>query len=121
MRLAGVHSAIVSATVLLFLAVAPTVAIYGLLDSFDPFARIVLACTANVVFLTLTATIMLTEGVWSPSGGLLAVVAITLACLVAQWPPVRRHAAATATAWRKTVQNRLAHAGATDRESNGTG
>lgn len=119
MRIFGVHSAIVSTLVLLFLAVAPTAAIYGLLHSFDPFARIILACTLTVVFLTLMATLMLAEGVWSPLGGLLVVTGITLACFVAQWPPVKRQlAGATTHLWRRTNRNRLDHAGAADRQSN---
>jgi hypothetical protein len=118
LRVAGVHSAVGSALVLLFVAVAPTVAFYGLLRSFDPFARIILAATTNVAFLVLTASLMLVEGIWSPVGGLLAVAVITLACLVAQWSPVRRQVTATANSWRWAVQNRLAHASATDQGSN---
>ena len=102
LRLVGVHSAATSALVLLFLAVAPTVAVYGLLHSFDSFARIILAGTVNVVFLTLLATVMLTEGIWSPVGGLWAVTGITLACLLAQWPPVSRLVARVTATRRST-------------------
>jgi hypothetical protein len=90
MALAGVHSPARAVLVLAFLAVVPTVAIAGLLRSFDLFARIVVACAANITILTLTATIMLAEGVWSPVAGLLGVTVATLLCLVAQWPPVSR-------------------------------
>jgi len=89
MALAGVHSPARAVLVLVFLAVVPTVAIAGLLRSFDLFARIILAGAANITILTLTATIMLAEGVWSPVAGLLGVTVATLLCLVAQWPPVR--------------------------------
>jgi hypothetical protein len=116
LRLAGVQSAVCSALVLLFLAVAPTVAIYGLLRSFDRFARIILAGTADIVFLTLTATLMLAEGLWSPRGGLVAVVVITLVGLVGQWPPVRRRVVAAAPR-RRTDRHVVALAGATDPES----
>ncbi len=117
MSLAGMHSTTRVVLVLLFLAVAPTTAIYGLLGSFDRFARIVLACTVNVVFLTLTATVMLAEGVWSPIGELLAVAGVTAACLVVQWPPVRRPLVARALAWRNAVRDRLGQAKASDRET----
>jgi hypothetical protein len=90
LRLADSDSGARAPLVLLFLAMAPTTAIYGLLRSFDPFARILLACTVNVVFLTLTATVMLAEGVWSPTGGLAVVAGITAVCLLAQWTPVRQ-------------------------------
>jgi len=64
---------------------------------------------------------MLTEGVWSPVGGLLAVVALTLACLLAQWSPVRRQMATAAGSWRRFEQSRMDRASATDRELNETG
>lgn len=89
---AGVVSALRTALVLLFLAVAPTVAIAGLLPALDGFARLIIAGTANIAVLSLTAMIMLAEGVWSPRLGLLAVAAITAVCLLAQLPPVRRAA-----------------------------
>jgi hypothetical protein len=117
LRLAGIHSPLCSALVLLFVAVAPTVAIYGLLGSFDPYARLILACTTNVVFLTLTASLMLAEDVWSPLGGLVAVAVITMVALVAQWPPVRRLLTRAAASWRKTGSNGGALARATDRET----
>ena len=121
MRVSGVHSAFGSSLVLLFLAVAPTAAIYGLLQSFEPFARIILAFTGNVLFLTLTATLIVVEGIWSPLGGLLIVTGITLACLVVQWPPVRRQLAGTGHLLRRTNRNRLESAGTTDRQSHTSG
>jgi hypothetical protein len=87
--------------VLLFLAVVPTAAIAGLLRTLDGSARLIIACTANITILALTAMIMLAAGVWSPRGGLLAVAAITAACLVAQLPPVRRGIRARAASTRK--------------------
>ena len=85
---------------------------------FEPFPRIILACATTVTFLTLTATLMLAEGVWSPLGGLLAVTGITLICLVAQWPPVSRRVGPRAVSLRKTAQGWVAHDRSTDQESN---
>jgi hypothetical protein len=93
---AGVASPLRSVLVLLFLAVAPTVAIAGLLRTLDSFARVITACAADVVLLGLVAMIMLAGGVWSPVHGLLAVAAITALCLAAQVPAIRRRAAALA-------------------------
>ena len=111
LELAGVDSCARTALVLVFLAVAPPVAIAGLLRTLDGFARLVIACTATVVILALTAIIMLAEGVWSPTGGLLAVAAITAACLVAQVPAVRRGVAAQAASGRAAARYLAARAG----------
>jgi hypothetical protein len=81
LALAGVHSAARTVLVLLFLSVVPTAAIAGLLPGFDGLARLIIAGTANVAILALTAMIMLTAGIWSPTGGLLVVAAITVICL----------------------------------------
>jgi hypothetical protein len=93
---AGVASPLRSVLVLLFLAVAPTVAIAGLLRTLDSFARVITACAADVVLLGLVAMVMLAERVWSPVHGLLAVAAITALCLAAQVAAIRRRAAALA-------------------------
>jgi hypothetical protein len=111
MALAGVHSPARAVLVVVFLAVVPTVAIAGLLRSFDLFARIILAGAATITILTLTATIMLAEGVWSPVAGLLGVTVATLLCLVAQWPPVReRVGTAVASRW-PAVHAHTSHTG----------
>lgn len=89
---AGVESPLRSVLVFLFLAVAPTVAIAGLLRTMDSFARVMIACAADVVLLGLVAMIMLAEGFWSPVHGLLAVAAITALCLAARVPVSRRRA-----------------------------
>ena len=108
LELAGAHSAARTALVLLFLATAPTAAIAGLLRTFNGLARLVIACTANVIVLTLTAVIMLTQGIWSPTGGLLAVVVGTAACATVQLPPVRQYLTARAALWRTAMQSRVA-------------
>jgi CHASE2 domain-containing sensor protein len=87
---AGVRSPVRTALVLLFLALAPTAAVAGLLRGFDPFARLIIAFTTTIVILVLTSIIMLMAGVWSPTGELLAIVGITTACLVLQLPSVGR-------------------------------
>jgi hypothetical protein len=93
LEVAGVRSLARVVLVLLFLAVAPTTAIAGLLRTNDRFARLLIAATANVCLIALIAIIMLAEGIWSPTGGLLAVTAVTAACLLAQVPSIRRKAA----------------------------
>ncbi len=90
LEVAGVHSAVRTVLVLLFLAVAPTAAVAGLLRGFDRFARLIIACAADIAILALTAIIMLAAGAWSPTGGLLAVAGITAVCLAGRLPPVRR-------------------------------
>lgn len=112
---AGVASPLRSVLVLLFLAVAPTVAIAGLLRTLDSFARVIVACAADVVLLGLVAMIMLAEGIWSPVHGLLAVAAITALCLAAQVPAVRRRAAVLAgPAWPRADAARAGSAGRAD-------
>ena len=82
--LAGVRSGLVTVLVLIFIAVAPTTAIAGLLRGFDLFARLILTCVTTIAVLTLIAMIMLAIGVWSPKGGLVAIALVSGACLLAQ-------------------------------------
>ena len=63
---AGVHSPVRPALVLVFVILAPAVAIGGLLGGFDPLARAVLAVTSSLVVLTLTAMIMVAGGILEP-------------------------------------------------------
>jgi len=116
LALAGVHSPVRTALVLLFLAVAPTAAIAGLLGSFDPFARLILAVVTALAVVSIVAMILLSAGLWSPIGELIGVAAITVICLVAQVPSVRARVAAWAgPRWRALLQRipvarTLAHA-----------
>ena len=87
---AGGPTALRAPLVLLFLFVAPTAAVAGLLRGLDHFARLVIAFATTIAILALTGIIMLLAGVWSPTGGLLAVAGITAACLAVQLPPIRR-------------------------------
>jgi len=84
LELAGVRSAVVSVLVLVFIVVAPTAAIAGLLRGFDVFARIILAAVTAAAGITLIAMIMLAIGAWSVKGGLVAIAIISAACLLAQ-------------------------------------
>lgn len=84
LELAGVRSAAVSALVLVFVAVAPTAAVAGLLRGFDVFARIILAVVTAAAGITLLAMIMLATGAWSVQGGLVAIAVISAACALAQ-------------------------------------
>jgi hypothetical protein len=105
LALAGVHSSIRTVLVLLFLVVAPTAAIAGLLRSFDPFARLILAVVTTIAVLSIVAMILLSAGLWSPIGELIGVAAITVICLAAQVPSVRARIAAWAgPRWRALLQ-----------------
>jgi hypothetical protein len=75
---------LVTVLVLVFFAVAPTAAIAGLLRGFDIFARLVIACVTAIAVITFIAMIMLAAGIWSPRGGLVAVVLVSGACLLAR-------------------------------------
>lgn len=96
LALAGVRSPVRTGLVIVFLAVAPTAAIAGLLRSFDPFARLILAVVSTVVVLSVVAMLLLSSGLWSPTGELLGVAAITVGCLAAQRPSVQARLAAWA-------------------------
>jgi hypothetical protein len=98
LALAGVHSPVRTALVIVFLAVAPTAAIAGLLRGFDPFARVILSVVTTLVMLTIVAMILLASGLWSPIGELIGVAVITGGCLAVQIPSVR----ARARAWARS-------------------
>jgi hypothetical protein len=105
LALAGVHSPIRTVLVLLFLVVAPTAAIAGLLRSFDPFARLILAVVTTIAVLSIVAMILLSAGLWSPIGELIGVAVITVICLAAQVPLVQARVAAWAgPRWRALLQ-----------------
>ncbi len=53
---------------------------------------------------------MLAEGVWAPTGGLLAVAGITSGCLLAQSPLVRDEITARAASVRKVMNRPAARA-----------
>jgi hypothetical protein len=90
--------------VLLFLAAVPTMAVAGLLRSLDTFARIFTACVATVLINVLVAETMLAAGVWSPDGGLVAVVVITALIGAVQLPAVRIWASRYAPKLRAAVR-----------------
>ena len=86
--------------VLLFSVAVPTMAATGLLRGLDTFGRIFAAFTVTVVINGLVAAIMLEAGIWSPGGGLVAVVMITALIGAVRLPLVRRWASRYASAWR---------------------
>ena len=92
LALAGVTSLVRVVLVLVFIAVAPTAAVAGLLRGFDRFARLVIACVTATALVTLIAMAMLAAGLWSPTGGLIAVAAFSAACWLAQRTPFLRAA-----------------------------
>jgi hypothetical protein len=93
LALAGVHSALRTVLVLLFVVVAPTAAIAGLLRGLDSFSRVLLAGVSTVALLIIVAMILLSAGLWSPLGELFAVAMITAGCLLAQRPGARARVA----------------------------
>jgi len=96
LALAGVHSPVRAVLVIVFLAVAPTAAVTGLLRNFDPFARIILSVVTTLVMVSIVAMILLSSGLWSPIGELIGVAVITGGCLAIQVPSVRARVAAWA-------------------------
>lgn len=104
---ANLQSPARSALVLVFVILAPSIAIGYLLRDFDPLARAVLAVSSSLVLLTLTAMIMLVGGFWSPTGGLLAIASLTAVCVMAQWPPIARRLSAATDALGRYGQRRL--------------
>jgi hypothetical protein len=106
LALAGVHSPVRTGLVVLFLVVAPTAAIAGLLRSFDPFARLILAVVTTLAVLSIVAMILLSAGLWSPIGELIGVAVVTVLCLAAQVPSVRARVAAWAgPRWRALARH----------------
>jgi hypothetical protein len=113
LELAGITSPIRVVLVLVFIAVAPTAAIAGLLRGFDRFARLVIACVTATAVVTLIAMVMLTAGLWSPTGGLIAVAAFSAACWLAQrTPSLRAAVVARAKPLRKVMIRNRADAAA---------
>lgn len=106
LALAGVQSPVRTALVILFLTVAPTAAIAGLLRGFDPFARIILAVVTTIAVLSIVAVVLLSAGLWSPMAELVGVVVITVGCLTAQVPAVRARVAGWAgPCWRALLRH----------------
>ncbi len=113
LELAGITSPIRVVLVLVFIAVAPTAAIAGLLRGFDRFARLVLACVTATAVVTLIAMVMLAAGLWSPTGGLIAIAAFSAACWLAKCTPSLRAAvAARAEPLRQALTRYRADGGA---------
>jgi hypothetical protein len=117
LELAGARSVVVSVLVLVFIVVAPTAAIAGLLRGFDVFARIILAAVTAVAVVTLIAMIMLAIGAWSVKGGLVAIALFSAACLLAQpgraawlmsFPGMKRLRENRISGWITRVSGRLA-------------
>jgi len=113
LELAGITSPIRVVLVLVFIAVAPTAAIAGLLRGFDRLARLVIACVTATAVVTLIAMVMLTAGFWSPTGGVIAVAVFSAACGLAQrTPSLRAAVAARAEPLRRALIRYRADGGA---------
>jgi hypothetical protein len=89
LELAGIRSPVRAVCILLFLAVAPTVAVERLLPDTDRFGHFLVSCTATVVILGAVAIVMLAAGVWSPVGGVIATAAVVAMCVVGKATAVR--------------------------------
>lgn len=92
LALAGASSPLRSPLVLLFLFTAPLLGVYGLLRGIDPFARVFAACAAMLVINAGVAETMLAAGLWSPRGGLVAIMAISAVLGLIQLPAVHARA-----------------------------
>jgi hypothetical protein len=89
LELAGIRSPVRAVCILVFLAVAPTAAVEGLLPETDRFGHLLVSCTATVVILAAVAIVMLAAGEWSPVGGVFGTGGVVALCVVGQWRPVR--------------------------------
>jgi hypothetical protein len=98
LALAGASSPLRSPLVLLFLFITPLLAVAGLLRGLDLFARIFVSCAAMVVINVGVAETMLAAGLWSPRGGLVAIMAICAVLGLVQLPAGRRWADAAGAA-----------------------
>ena len=90
LALAGASSPLRSPLVLLFLVTAPLLGVAGLLRGVDLFARIFAAAAAMVVINVGVPETMLAAGLWSPRGGLVAIMAISAVLGLVQLPAARR-------------------------------
>jgi hypothetical protein len=77
LALAEVSSPLRSPLVLLFLATAPLLGVFGLLRGLDIFGRIFVAGAAMVVINVGVPETMLAANRWSPRGGLVAIIVIS--------------------------------------------
>jgi len=80
LAVANVDTPVRAPLVVIFLLAAPAAAIAGLLDRFDPLARLVMAGAAAVVINFLVAEIMLAAGLWSVRASVIVIIVITMIC-----------------------------------------
>ena len=95
LTLAGVSTPLQMLLVLLFLTVAPTAAIAGLLRGLDMFPRLLTAATATIIINALVAETTLYAGSFPSRTQLIAIVLIAAAVAVVQPPRIR----AVVNAW----------------------
>ena len=101
LALAGSHSPLRMPLLLLFVAVAPTAGVAGLLHGADKFAKLLVACTASVVFCALAAVALLAAGVRSPRAWVVVIVIFSGICLAARATFVRSIAGVCLRHWRR--------------------
>ena len=89
LTLVGVRTPLQTLLLLLFLALAPAMAVAGLLRSPDKFARLLMAATATIVINCVVAEMTLATGGWSSRTQVISIVLITAAVTVVQLPRVR--------------------------------
>jgi hypothetical protein len=80
----GVHTPARAPLVLLFLVVAPALAVASTLSGFDSLARVVVAGTAAIVIDALIAEVMIASGAWSLRTGIVAVALASAMIVVAR-------------------------------------
>ena len=112
-RLAVVSMTTVLQVLLLLLsvAVAPMMAIAGLLRGLDKFARLLVAATATIIINSLVAETTLSVGAWSPRMQLIAIVLITAAVTVVQLRPALAAVIARLSVRRAAKPHRSTQAG----------
>jgi hypothetical protein len=105
LAIAGVHAALRLPLVLLFLTLAPALAVRIWLTGLDMGAQIVVAGTAAIVVNFAVAELLIVTGVWSERAGVAAVALLSLLIAISHFI-FRQKAPATAAAAAETTRPR---------------
>lgn len=84
LTLAGVQTPVTGVLTLLFVLLAPALAVWFLLPSTEPLVRVTVAVTSAIVLSSLVAQVMLTTSSWSPRGGVIAIGTVSALLVTAR-------------------------------------
>ncbi len=103
LAIAGFHTAVRPPLVLLFLALAPALAVRTWLAGLDAAARFVVTGTSAIVVNFAVAEMLIVSGVWSERAGVAAVAVLSLLIAISHFT-FRQKAPATAVAAAKSTR-----------------